>query len=117
MRKIKEVIIFTLLRFAKGFRTVLSESEDSYKLLFLPGYERTRWQIGKWKAWRVFVQAQKFTPAYKEFLGKNGNFVIPVKGWDPDLSVVPIMDKESYIKKFSIESRCLYGAFPNQALS
>jgi phenylacetate-CoA ligase len=116
MRKIKEVIIFTLLRFAKGFRTVLSESEDSYKLLFLPGYERTRWQIGKWKAWRVFVQAQKFTPAYKEFLGKNGNFVIPVKGWDPDLSVVPIMDKESYIKKFSIESRCLYGALPKSGV-
>jgi phenylacetate-CoA ligase len=112
MTGIKKFIIFWFLRCAKYFRRVLSESEGAYRLLFLPGYEKTRWNIGKWKAWLVFENAKKVVPAYKDFLQKQAPFEIRVNGLNPDLSVIPPMDKETYIKKYSIEERCVYGRLP-----
>src|SRR5579863_9294987 len=112
MTGIKKFFIFTFLSAAKYFRTVLSESEGAYKLLFVPGYEGTRWQIGKWKAWQIFENAKKQVPAYKDFLSKQNKFAVKAKGWDPDLTVIPPMEKESYIKKYSIESRCVGGVLP-----
>src|SRR5260221_583147 len=105
MTNLKRFFIFLFLGFAKYSRSILSESEGAYKLLFLPGYEKSRWEIGKWKAWLVFEHAKKQVPAYKEFLQTHGKIVVPTKGWDPDLTVIPPMDKESYIKKYSIEKR------------
>ena len=89
MTRIKKFFIFTFLSAAKYFRTALSESEGAYKLLFVPGYEGTRWQIGKWKAWQIFENAKKQVPAYKDFLSKLDNFVVSIKGWDPDLTTIP----------------------------
>lgn len=112
----KRVIIFSFLKVAKVFRNVLTTSDDAFKLLFTPGFENFRWIIGKWKAWAVFEHAQKTTPAYKEFLHKHVQPQIKVKGWDPDLSGIPIMDKESYIKKYPIEERCMYGTIPSRGV-
>lgn len=112
MKTIKKLIIFGFLKLAQGFRALLSESESTYKLLFIPGFEKTRWMIGKWKAWKVFEYAKKTTPAYKTFIRKQPKYKILMKGWDPDLTAIPITDKESYIKKFSIESRCTEGRLP-----
>src|SRR5882724_5235069 len=113
---IKRFIIFTFLKLAKWFRFALSESENSYKLLFLPGYEGTRWLVGKWKAWQIFDHAYQSTPAYKAFLKQYAKIDIRVHGWDPDLAAIPVMDKESYIKKFSIESRCVNGVLPKSGV-
>ena len=112
MNKIKKFLIFKFLVLAKYFRSTLSESEGMYKLLFLPGYEKTRWRVGKWKAWLVFENAKRTVPAYKDFLQKNGQTEIPIHGWEPDLTVIKPMDKESYIKKYSIEERCRNGKIP-----
>jgi len=35
-----------------------------------------------------------------------------MSGWDVDLTAIPPMEKESYIKKYSIESRCVGGQLP-----
>ena len=112
MTAVKRSLIFLFLRLAKGFRSVLSGSEDAYRLIFSPGFESARWQIGKWKAWQVFERARNLTPAYKEFLNQHGSISVPTNGWDPDLTTIPVMDKESYVKKFSIESRCVGGVLP-----
>ena len=116
MIQIKKFFIFSFLGLAKYFRSVLSESEDAYKLLFVPGYEKTRWQIGKWKAWQVFESAKKEVPAYKDFLAKQGGGQVAIKAWDPDLTAIPPMEKESYIKKYSIESRCVGGVLPSSGV-
>jgi len=111
MKYIKRKIIFLFLYLARGFRDFLMKNESAYKILFAPGYESARWRIGKWKAWLVFENARERTPAYKEFL-KHARWQLKVKGWDPDFSTIPPMDKESYIKKFPIEARCLNGKIP-----
>jgi len=72
MIKIKQFFIFSFLGVAKYFRKVLSESEGAYKLLFVPGYESTRWQIGKWKAWQVFESAKKTSAGLPGFFTKTG---------------------------------------------
>ena len=112
MNKLKQFLIFSFLRVAKYFRMAMSESESSYNLLFTPGYEGVRWQIGKWKAWQVFESAKENVPAYKDFLHNHGDIKISMPGWDPNLSSIPPMEKESYIKKYSIESRCIGGSLP-----
>jgi phenylacetate-CoA ligase len=83
-------------------------------LLFHPFFEKPRVVIGVWKAWYVFDKAQRDTPAYSEFIQKQkGRIVnIPLKGFTPDLSAIPICDKENYIKQFSLESRCVGGELP-----
>ncbi len=116
MTSIKRFFIFQFLKFAKHFRIVLSESEESYKLLFIPGYEKVRWEIGKWKAWAAFEDARKSTPAYSDFINTHGPIKIKMKGWDPDLFVIPPIDKESYIKKYSIEARCVGGKIPTKGV-
>ena len=114
--RFKRLIIFSLLRVAKHGRTILSESERTYMALFKPGYEQWRWQLGQWKAWFVFEQAKKTVPAYKDFLKKSKYTAVKLRGWQPDLTLIPPTDKESYIKKYSIESRCIGGAIPNQGV-
>lgn len=116
MTNIKLFIIRIYLHLLKWFRALLSQSETTYKILFMPGYEESRFRIGNWRAWRAFERARKETPAYKKFLGAHENIRIGVKGLDVDLSSVPIMDKESYIKKYSIEERCLGGAIPTSGV-
>lgn len=109
----KKAIIFSVLRLAKLFRDSVTTADDGYQLLFMPGFESIRWRIGKWKAWQVFENARKTTPAYKHFLTAYPKFRVPLKGFDPDLTVIPAMDKELYIKKFSIEERCVAGVIPS----
>ena len=110
--RIKRFIIFNFLKIARSFRNILSESERAYQTLFTPGYENFRWRVGKWKAWMVFEHARKSVPAYKEFLKEHQFKKLKMRGWEPDLTMIPSTDKESYIKKYSIESRCVYGSIP-----
>lgn len=112
----KKLIIFTFLLAARKFRALLSKSENAYKYLFMPGFEGIRWQIGKWKAWHVYETARRNTPAYQHFLEINSTPKIKLRGWDPDLTQIPVMDKESYIKKYSIEARCAHGVIPKSGV-
>lgn len=101
-----------MLYIARSLRWVVSHSETWYRLLFVPGPEATRWQIGKWKAWLVYDQARSSTPAYASFLANHGVAEVPIRGFDPDLTAIPPMDKANYVKKYSIEDRCAGGALP-----
>jgi phenylacetate-CoA ligase len=107
----RKFILFSIVRLLRTFRDTASKTETSYKLVFTPGFENTRWQIGKWKAWYLFEQAQKTTPAYKAFINEHPA-TVTLKGFDPDLTGIPVTDKESYVKKFSIEERCVDGKLP-----
>lgn len=109
----RKFLIFTFLRIAKAFRDLMSNSNTSYLLLFKPGFENLRWKIGMWKAWRVFDLASKNTPAYQKFLKNAGFSSLKISGLTPLLSEVPATDKANYVKKFTIEDRCVGGKFPS----
>lgn len=105
-------IIFFFLWLARGFRSAVMRNETAYKIVFIPGFEELRWRIGKWKAWLVFENAKKTTPAYMHFL-RGQKATVKLNWWDPDFSQIPPTDKESYVKKYSIEDRCEFGKLPN----
>jgi phenylacetate-CoA ligase len=109
----RKFLIFSFLKFAKFVRDLFSCSNSSYLLLFKPGYESFRWKIGMWKAWRVFDLASKNTPAYQKFLKHNNFSSVKISGLTPLLSEIPVTDKANYVKKYTIEDRCVGGKFPS----
>lgn len=112
----RKIIIFSFLILATKFRNLLSTSESTYKLLFIPGFEKIRWKIGKWKAWRVYCLSKRNVPAYSDFIDKNNKKKVAVNGLDPDLTTIHPTDKNTYVKKYSIESRCVGGALPRKGV-
>jgi phenylacetate-CoA ligase len=97
---------------AGGLRRVLVSSEATYKLLFLPGFERVRWRLGVWHAWLAYERARRQVPAYRAFLAERGDPRPRVRGLMPELSVVPVTDKDGYVRRYSVEERCRGGAIP-----
>jgi phenylacetate-CoA ligase len=98
---------FWILRILLSVRGVLSFSDTTYKILFLPGFEDLRWNIGKMKAWKVHVDARKSVPAYKRLLNKRK----PASFED-----IPITDKMNYVDAYSIEERCNGGMIPQRGV-
>ncbi len=116
MNTFKSIAICSFVWIAHGIRCLLMRSERAHGMLFIPGFESLRWQIGKWKAFVVFQQAKHGTPAYKEFLKEHHCTHLPLLGWDPVFSALSVTDKESYVKKYSIESRCKKGVLPSMGV-
>jgi phenylacetate-CoA ligase len=104
--------IFGALALLRIFRKLISRSDETYKLLFTPGFERFRWRVGRWRAWLALERARREVPAYRDFLAGHGNPRVRLDGLDPDFSVVPPTDKESYVRRYSIEERCRGGRIP-----
>jgi phenylacetate-CoA ligase len=112
----RKLLIFTLLRTVRVMRDGLARSENAYKILFIPGGEAIRWRFGKWKAWLAFDKAQREAPAYTSFLKTHRFHEVSLRGWDPMIETIPVTDKESYVKKYSIEARCHGGALPTSGV-
>ena len=104
--------IFGALALLRMFRKAVSRSDETYKLLFTPGFERFRWQVGRWRAWLAFERARREVPAYHAFLAEHGGAAVRLNGLNPDFSDVPATDKDSYIRRYSIEERCRGGRIP-----
>ncbi|HEX6700967.1 MAG TPA: hypothetical protein VF101_09580 [Gaiellaceae bacterium] len=105
-------VVFALLAAARLLRRVLTTSERTYRLLFLPGLEGVRWRFGKWRAWRVYERARRNVPAYREFLAEEGEPQVRARGLDPDLTAIPVTDKDNYVRRYSVEWRCVGGRMP-----
>lgn len=93
---------------------MLASSGSLYKVLLVPGFERLRWRVGVWRAWRSVYRAYRDVPAYRQFIDLHGGFPHIALGdsFLPDLRSVPEMDKDSYVKKFPLEQRVVGGALP-----
>ena len=104
--------IFALLAAARLLRRALTTSERTYRLLFLPGLEGVRWRFGKWRAWRAHEDARRSVPAYRDFVAAHGTPKVRARGFDPDLTTIPVTDKDNYVRRYSVEERCVGGAIP-----
>jgi phenylacetate-CoA ligase len=111
-QRLQRGLVFAVLRIAGAFRRLLTSSEETYKLLFLPGFEGTRWRFGKWHAWMAYERARRTVPAYRDFLRAHGDPRVHTRRLDPDLSAIPVTDKANYVSRYSIEERCQGGALP-----
>lgn len=105
-------LVFGSLVTAGAVRRLLVSSEATYRLLFVPGFERVRWRLGHWHAWLAYERARRDVPAYRAFLAEQGDPRPRVRGLTPDLSVVPVTDKDVYVRRYSVEERCRGGTIP-----
>jgi phenylacetate-CoA ligase len=105
--------VFSTVALAGAVRRGLTASDRTYRLLFLPGFEAARWRFGKWRAWRAYEHARRTTPAYRAFLHAAGDPRVRARRLDPDLTAIPITDKDNYVRRFSIEERCAGGRIPD----
>ncbi|MEP6594951.1 MAG: hypothetical protein ABJA71_03345 [Ginsengibacter sp.] len=93
-------------------RKTVMHSDVTIKLIFIPGFSRLRNFNGKARAYAEFIKAKRKVPGYKEFL-KTRHFSRPsFKGLTPNIHEIPYTDKESYVKKFSMNERCVNGMIP-----
>ncbi|MGE3801442.1 MAG: phenylacetate--CoA ligase family protein [Candidatus Kapaibacterium sp.] len=85
-------------------------------LTFMPGFEGVRWYLGQYRAYVEFYKARRTVPAYREFLKQQGFQRVPFKGVLPDLSTIPVIDKDSYVKAFGVEQCCVRGKLPTTGM-
>jgi phenylacetate-CoA ligase len=63
--------------------------------------------IGRWRAVRTAADAYRRVPAYRRFLDEHGTSEAAFRGLE-----LPAMDKDGYIRRFSIDDRCVGGRLP-----
>ena len=113
---VRRRIVFATLAAGRLLRRLLTTSERTYRLLFFPGLERGRWRFGKWRAGLAYDHARRHVPAYREFVATHDTPRVRARGLDPDLTVIPITDKDNYVRRFSIEARCTDGRLPGRGV-
>lgn len=96
----------------------LASSRHAYKILLVPGFERMRWGLGVWRAWANFYRAYARVPAYRQYIdGLGGRPEILLDHVTvPDLTSIPEMDKDSYVKKYGQEERLQGGKLPSRGV-
>jgi len=105
-------LVFALLAVLRVGRLAALRRESTYRLLLAPGFERARWQLGRWRAWLAFERARKEVPAYRDFLRARGDPRPRARWFLPDFGQTPVTDKDSYVKRYAIEERCRGGRIP-----
>lgn len=114
--RILRSIIFVLINVQDWFVWQLVKNEVIHKILLSPGFEGYRWRAGRWRLYRTLVRARKKVPAYKKFYIEQGSKEpLPAKR-ELDFTDVCVMDKQNYIKKYDIPSRCWGGKVPAKGI-
>lgn len=114
----KRLLAFGLVDLVDAVVRPLTYSVRTHKILLAPGIEPLRWWLGRLRAWRTFEFAAGRVPAYREFLaarGRDGRLRFHGPLADA-FARVPEMDKESYIKRWSIPERCVDGTLPRRGV-
>jgi phenylacetate-CoA ligase len=105
--------IFNFVGVVNSLQQTFVKSENLYKVLLIPHAENARWRIGAWRAWYNAVSAYRHVPAYHKFIDSHGGWPhIKTHRKLPTLELLPEMDKESYVKKYRNEDRCVGGVIP-----
>ena len=88
-------------------------SWHSYRLLFAPVIgERLRERISRSRAAAVFWRARRSVPAYRAFLDDHDRQGPHDRGRYRRFEDIPIMDKDSYIRRHVLEATCRGGRLP-----
>ena len=110
----RHLIILIYAWLVELFRKPLMLSNFTIRLIYIPGINKIRTFNSKARAYSEFIKAKRRVPAYKSFL-KAHNFSKPsFSGLLPNINEIPEIDKENYIKKFSIDARCVGGKIPTK---
>lgn len=97
-----------VLEILAWLRRIASVNGRLYMLLHAPTLQPFLARTGTMRAHALFLKASRHCPAYGMFLeaeGYKSNTIWKLTG-------VPIMTKENYVKRYSLEERCYNGAIP-----
>jgi len=89
-------------------RRIIVTDKNLYMFLNARELQPVLAAIGRMRAQAVFLKAKKKCPAYREFLAQEKY----AQGNKWALADVPVMTKENYVKRYSLEERCYGGAIP-----
>lgn len=109
----RHVFILCYGKLLKCSRALLMHSDFTMKLLYVSGFNKLRYFNGQAKGYVEFINAKKRVPAYADFLNLQRFSHPSFNGLVPNLSEIPLMDKANYIKKYTLEERCINGKIPN----
>ena len=110
----RHIIILIYAWLIELHRKPLMLSNFTIRFIYIPGINKIRTFNSKARAYSEFIKAKRRVPAYKSFL-KAHNFSKPsFSGLLPNIHEIPEIDKENYIKKFSIDARCVGGKIPTK---
>jgi len=93
-------------------RVFISIDRRTYMLLSVSSLQPLLARIGMMRAHAAFLKAKDTCPAYQRFLEQEG--YRESGSWH--LSRLPVMTKENYVKKYSIEERCYEGKIPGSGV-
>jgi len=118
MRALVKYPLFWLLAVIDVVVRQLTRHVFTHRLLLGPGIEPLRWMLGRARAWRTFHKAARQVPAYGEFLRQEGHGRSLRRGMPlaQALAQLPSMDKNSYIKRWSIPERSVGGRLPRRGV-
>jgi len=105
---IRRLLLWSTLWILWVIRVFISIDRRTYMFLSVGGLQPLLARIGMMRAEAVFLKAKDRCPGYQQFLANEG--YKSAGHWS--LSSVPVMTKENYVKKFSIEERCYDGRIP-----
>ena len=97
-----------VLEMLAWLRRIASVNGRLYTLLHAPKLQPFLSRTGTMRAHALFLKASRRCPAYGMFLEAEGYKSSAI--WR--LIDVPIMTKENYVKRYSLEERCYDGAIP-----
>jgi phenylacetate-CoA ligase len=109
-------LVFLYVYIQDIFVNVAASNIRTHRLLFVKYIGGYRWRLGYWRAWRTYYRAMRKVPAYKRFVKANSKRLPSWNGWSLSLGAIPSMDKQNYIKKYSIESRSYGGKLPTKGV-
>jgi phenylacetate-CoA ligase len=112
---VRRRLVFALLLAVRRLRLWIVATPWLARRLTRPGHETLLWRIGEWRAWLAFERAREQVPAYREFLAEHGGEVT-LRRLTPDFSHVPETTKENYVRRFSLEERCVGGRLPERGV-
>jgi phenylacetate-CoA ligase len=115
---VKRAAVFSVVWLVEVVVALFMPRVQTHRLLLTPGIEPLRWTLGRWRAWRTAEQAARRVPAYRAYLAESGRAsrLDTSGGIAGAFSTLPEMDKDSYVKRWSIPERCLDGRLPRRGV-
>jgi len=93
----RNILIYILIKIFSTLRKCIELNDYLLKMALISHTEKIQYKIGKLKAYSVFLKTKRQVPAYKKFLQSVGYKKMKFNGIIPNLTCIPIIDKESYI--------------------
>lgn len=98
---------------------LLARRPGTHRLLLAPGFEPLRRRLGERRAYRTFERSARLVPAYRSFLAAHGaprRLPRDRRRAAAAFAALPVTDKDSYIRPYSIADRCVRGRIPRRGV-